>query len=838
MRSMYSMRPCDAAVCRRRPGTAGRGGRRSHRPAPSLALALVVLASLAAPGQQLAHAEAADDGPAAVDWIRPEEVPARAEALLRRIEAGRIDATAEADLERIESAMARLAPDLDAVMARAAALTRTGSPPELEDVRRELAGVAAPLETWKDELAAEARRVAQTLDEIAGAERVWSETRARPETVAAGEVVLRRIETSLAALEEAAARQKAWRDRVLAASDRVLDRRNAVEVALERVAAELDAPRTSLLIPDRGPLWTRGLGAGIRRELPRAPEAIRAYARSTFAYARQDLRPLALHGLLAALFMLAFRALLARARRGVVGEDLPPRAARLFERPYAIGLVLAFLASPALHPLAPRRFTQLLVVAAFVPMARVVTHVSGRIGAPVFAGVFILLLLDRVALAVAPLPALARTTFLSILVLAVALAVAVSRRLEPARDAAWLRRAARLVVGALVLGLLAEVGGWTYLATLLGRGVIGATLAALYVYAGVIALDAALAYVLRLRPLGRSRLIARDSAALQRYGGRGLRWAGAALWLYFVVGSLGLRTAAATALAALMQAGVSIGAMTLSVGDVVAFVLTLLGVLLLARMVMGLLEEEVFPRANLPRGVPYALSALVRYGVYALGLLFALAAAGVQLSQLSILLGGLGIGIGLGLQDVVKNFAAGLTLLVERRVHVGDAIETPGREVFGRVLAIGMRATVVRNWSGAEVVVPNADLVAGSVTNWTLSDRLCRIDVAVGVAYGSDPEGVLEVLLEAARSVDALIADPPPQALFKGFGESSLDFVLRAWTDEGFERMLPFTSALALAVHARLRDAGVAIPFPQRDLHLVGVSPEARTALAGSGKEE
>jgi small-conductance mechanosensitive channel len=189
--------------------------------------------------------------------------------------------------------------------------------------------------------------------------------------------------------------------------------------------------------------------------------------------------------------------------------------------------------------------------------------------------------------------------------------------------------------------------------------------------------------------------------------------------------------------------------------------------------------------------------------------------------------------VGLGLQDLVKNFAAGLTLLFERRVHVGDALQVQGQEIFGRVRAIGMRATVVRNWDGAEVVVPNADLVSCAVTNWTLSDRLRRIEVPVGVAYGTDPDRVVALLLEVARCKEELLTEPAPQALFVGFGESSLDFVLRGWADEVYERTLPLTSELALAVHRCLREADITVPFPQRDLHLATVSPAVRNALLG-----
>jgi len=129
--------------------------------------------------------------------------------------------------------------------------------------------------------------------------------------------------------------------------------------------------------------------------------------------------------------------------------------------------------------------------------------------------------------------------------------------------------------------------------------------------------------------------------------------------------------------------------------------------------------------------------------------------------------------------------------------------------------------------------VPNGDLVAGAITNWTLSDRLCRIEVPVGVAYGSDPERVVVLLREVARSHEHVLAEPAPQALFVGFGDSSLNFLLRAWTEVEYERVPPLTSEVALALHRSLCDAGIVIPFPQRDLHLASVSPADRGALSG-----
>jgi small-conductance mechanosensitive channel len=261
--------------------------------------------------------------------------------------------------------------------------------------------------------------------------------------------------------------------------------------------------------------------------------------------------------------------------------------------------------------------------------------------------------------------------------------------------------------------------------------------------------------------------------------------------------------------------------------------LTIVAAPLLARAIDVALQKGVYPRARLPRGMPYAMSTLVRYAVYTFAFIAALAAAGVELSQLSILLGGLGVGVGLGLQDIVRNFAAGLTLLFERRVHVGDVVQLPGGAIFGRVLEIGMRASLIRNWDGAEVVIPNADLVASAVTNWTLSDQLRRIELPVGVAYGTDPKRVVELLLGVARAHPDTIDTPPPQVLFQGFGESSLDFLVRVWIECEYDRTLAIRSELALATHHSLAEVGITIPVPQRDLHLASISPAVRAAFAG-----
>jgi potassium efflux system protein len=780
-----------------------------------------------APGAAAAPAPAAATEPAAAEWIRPEAVPGRADALVSQLESAGPESATQEKLEGIEGHLAGLEPKLDALSARIDdAFASSADLAQLEDLRRELAAAAAPLSTWHTALEAESLRASDGLEQLGDAQALWSATLGRPETVDAGPAVARRVAVSLQLISESATSLRAWRDRVVDLDDRVLERRTAVTSTITRLEEAAEAQRTSLFVPDRGPIWRTGYLDALRAELPRVREELGQFIGQNRGYLASDPRPFAAQVLIAGLLAVALlRAAPIARQRSTAAPDLAD-ATRMLERPIAIAVLLALMLTPWIQPLAPRRFTQLLALIALIAVARVLSHTTPDAGRVALASLFGLLLLDRFALALEELPAISQTLFLLEMVLGFAIAVRVARRGGVlGRGRLWVTRAAEALAVAVAFAFVAELSGWSRLALLLGRGAVVAALTAVYVWAAVGALDAVLVWTLhspRWSRLLRGGRVARRIA----------RWLGVSVWVYLLVNSIGQRDLTAETLRRFLDLGVSVGALSLTIGGVLAFVLTVAAAPFIARAIIVVLEEGVYPRAHLSRGVPYALSTMVRYTVYSFAFIAALAAAGVQLGQLSILLGGLGVGVGLGLQDFVKNFAAGLTLLVERRVHVGDVVRIPAREVDGRVLQIGMRAVVVRNWDGAEVIVPNMDLISGAVTNWTLSDKMRRFEVPVGVAYGTDPERVIALLLEVARSHEDVLDHPAPQALFQGFGESALNFVLRIWTDREYDRTTPIRSDLSLATHRALRDAGIEVPFPQRDLHLT-MSPPVRALLGG-----
>jgi small-conductance mechanosensitive channel len=165
----------------------------------------------------------------------------------------------------------------------------------------------------------------------------------------------------------------------------------------------------------------------------------------------------------------------------------------------------------------------------------------------------------------------------------------------------------------------------------------------------------------------------------------------------------------------------------------------------------------------------------------------------------------------------------------------GDTIEFGDR--IGDVKRIGIRASTIRTWSGAEVIVPNGNLISSEVINWTLSDRQRRLDVPVGVAYGSPVKQVMEVLANVAIQHPDILESPAPRVLFRNFGDSSLDFELRCWTAH-FEQFRRVKSDLTVGIEAALNEAGIVIPFPQRDLHIKTVDDNAGRTLRGETSRE
>jgi potassium efflux system protein len=237
-----------------------------------------------------------------------------------------------------------------------------------------------------------------------------------------------------------------------------------------------------------------------------------------------------------------------------------------------------------------------------------------------------------------------------------------------------------------------------------------------------------------------------------------------------------------------------------------------------ARNLPGFLEIFVLNRAGIDPGTRYAITTILGYIIVAVGVIIGFDKLGLQWSQLRWIVTGLSVGIGFGLQKIIANFVSGLIILFERPVRIGDYV-TIG-EQSGIVSKIQIRATTLADLDNREILIPNEALISERVTNWTLSNSVTRLTVPVGIAYGSDTDNARELMLESLKANPKILDNPPPQVLFLGFGDSSLDFELRVFL-RNFDDRITVRHMVHSEIYKVLAKAGISIPFPQRDLNIV-----------------
>jgi small-conductance mechanosensitive channel len=378
-------------------------------------------------------------------------------------------------------------------------------------------------------------------------------------------------------------------------------------------------------------------------------------------------------------------------------------------------------------------------------------------------------------------------------------------------------RILRTMGAAFALAAVADVLGLYTLSKVIADGLLTSVYAGVVFYAALNVARPMVPALLGSRPLRALESVASNQALLERSLVRVLGWVAFLAWARVVVERFTVEEPLVGALTWLIRTPVKMGTVSVSLGDLLAFVAIVVVATAGARAIGLLLEQDALPRARVGRGLSHAIARSASYGVFFVGLMLALGAAGIDLSRVTILAGALGVGIGFGLQNIVNNFISGLILLYERPIQVGDTVEIGA--LTGEVKRIGIRSSTLRTFQGAEVIVPNANLIQEQVVNWTLSDRQRRMELLVGVAYGTPPARVIELLLEVARSVPDVNEEPAPLAIFKGFGDNALNFELRAWTR--LDNHLQVQSDLAIAINDALQKNGIAIPFPQRDVRLI-----------------
>jgi potassium-dependent mechanosensitive channel len=543
------------------------------------------------------------------------------------------------------------------------------------------------------------------------------------------------------------------------------------------------------------------------------------------AFVRGNLALLAFHVLLA--LLLGF---LARWVRGRTGEE--DSWGGLLAHPWALGVFGSVIAAMQRITLAPPLW-DVLLWAVFGVIASLLSRVlftarALRMTVYLLAGFYPAFLLLEVLQLPAPV---FRLGLAAVAAAAVPVFLVMSRRrtaLAVAEGSTDPRRIWPLRIGAAMwaIVLLAVLVGYDAL----GRWILHATVttaAMVFVVVLVFALARAALPMLLQRPETGRRLRGVGVRLAQRLIGL-FRVAVVVIAVLVLLDIWGIAGSPVATWQSITGAGFELGPLRITVGRMLLGILVIYGAVLISGLARTIVAADVERRQDGDRGLSESINRLVHYAIITVGVLMALAVLGVELQNFAIIAGALGIGVGFGLQNVVNNFASGLILLFERPVRVGDTVVVD--DVWATIQKIGLRSTVMVTFDQSEMIVPNADLVSEKVTNWTLSSPTARIILPVGVAYGSPVDRVLTILVESAASQDAVLKEPPPEGLFVGFGDSSLDFELRVWVSNIRQR-LQVRSGILIEVERRLGEAGIEIPFPQRDLHLRSVDSEALSRL-------
>jgi potassium-dependent mechanosensitive channel len=642
----------------------------------------------------------------------------------------------------------------------------------------------------------------------------WQATLAFAKSSGVPPEILQKINDVLAAIGQTTTATQALRTQTLSAQDRVAEQSSRIQEELTAIQTAQENAVSLLLTRDSAPLWSRDA------YLPQAngmagQETGVAQVQTVRAYVLDKMSTIILH-LLGFILLATTLFWLRREVNARVKDDPGLQYAKdVFNAPMATAALLALLTSNWLYPLAPPLFLAGIEAAALIPAIIILRRLINPSLFVVLYAMGITYIFDQVRRVASSSEMMSRSLFIfELLGLTLFLALLIrSRRAIPAEIRRnpvdrVIQAYAHVALFVFVISGLANVLGYVHLSLLLGNGTLTSSYLAVILYAAVRIADALTLSAIEVPPLSRIGMIQRHRPLLMQSMFRIFRWAASLLWLWETLGLFSMQTDLSAKGSALLMAKVGVGTHVLTLGEIIAFGITVWASFFISKMIRYALEEEVFPNLQLPPGIPYTASTLVHYLILILGFFAALEFLGFRLSDFALLAGALGVGLGFGLQNILNNFVSGIILLFERPIKVGDMIQVD--TAVGTVERIGIRASIIRLGDGSEVIVPNGNLISNPVTNWTLSNRRRMVVIPATVASGADPQRVMALLVKTARDHSLVLNDPPPQALVTSFTTTALTLELRVWTNDP-AKWNQIRSDLSVAVNAALIQANIAI---------------------------
>jgi small-conductance mechanosensitive channel len=363
----------------------------------------------------------------------------------------------------------------------------------------------------------------------------------------------------------------------------------------------------------------------------------------------------------------------------------------------------------------------------------------------------------------------------------------------------------------IVAGIIANVIGYENLDKLVSYGILASLLLGLIFGTAYFALKGLILLFTATTLVHISNNIRNNKESFLRSLDR-LLWTGTVIaWSYFTLISFELWEPLLKWGRGVWVIGYEFGNIHITIGGIINFFLIILLSWLISMFIRMLLQDEILARFNLPRGIPMAISSLTQYSLVFIGVVLALAYAGFDLQNLGIMAGALGVGIGFGLQNLVGNFISGLILVFERPVTIGDIVKVDNYE--GTVVNIGIRSSVIRQWDGSRIIVPNSDLISNKVLNWSMTHFERRFIIRIHTPPDTDPDLVIKLMTEAAAKEELILDDPAPITYFIGIVDQALAFDLFFWVSKD---ILVAKSNVNLAVQKTLKGAGIKVLLPKK----------------------
>jgi potassium efflux system protein len=675
-------------------------------------------------------------------------------------------------------------------------------------------GLSDNASSWSRELTQRATGLDADLARLDIMTEIWNMTANEARAKNAPQEVLDRVAQTVGLIQQTQDSIKSSRADILSLQSRLAAEKTRIQIALSTVQQAKQGALNRLLDRESPPIWALRENT-LSSKTTRHTFFDQVGRLETFV-TQEPGKFLAHIALIFCLFLA-----LHWARRGMrewVKEDPSlQRSGPVFDMPIAASIALSMLFIPVIyHSTMPRLLRAIFGIAALVPAVILLRRLLDRRTFPVLYALIILFFIDEIRLVTVALPLVTRCLFLVEMLGGICFIVWLLRArprtasgegAQPPlpRTGRWFARVSLFLLGAALVG---NILGYDSLSYLLGNSVLRAAFLALIFTAASRIVEGLVIIAFEVRPLTFSTTVRRHRGLLRRRTIQVLRFLIFLLWLNLVLKQFQLSDPLLREANALLNSAFTLGSFRLSLGQIAGFIVAIWASLLVSKFLRFLLEEDVYDRLKLSRGLPYAISSVLHYTVLMVGFFIALAALGVDMTKFTILAGAFSVGVGFGLQNVINNFVSGLIVLFERPIKVGDMIQVGA--AIGSVKKIGIRASVVHTQDGSDIIVPNGTLISSEVTNWTFSDRLRAITAQIQVPRNVDQSAATELLRQAASETSGVVKHPVPQAYITTLSSNTRTLELRAWTDR-YEDWMHIQSDLWAAIDRKLEDQNIAL---------------------------